>query len=729
MAKISKYVKLDKDILLEYIYNDGNMIGDQYKILVDSRDNRRSYIAGDLSSTGNTNILSQENQLFKLDSVSGKYGIVRPDYYSYLQYKEFSSSIPVRHDTIKIHIPINWTFGEHLGFYIRVYTLDETNTNPFEISNFYFDMTNVSQQYLLNYSTPPLLFQEKLWGKTIQIEVPAVNEIAAQKVDGSAKPDSINYNLTNGIGLSITAPIFIDFLFIDGIQKINGISSYILAGKVTTTIPQTPEFERLGLIIKHSTEGDFFEVYGIYNNNIAEFKKFIDDSFTMGHRYYVQYNITTYEQNIRGKTTTVTVYDGFNETIEYRPIIKFSTTTAIIDVEMRLIDSVDDSYILRRASYGMLQDEVSKYSTNMLKINLVNASKPKIYNVKNAIDASLLGVTNAMGRTTTPRGRFNKNNPNGAGSGSGSGSGSGFTAYASSGAGFNVGIAVNKGDFGSGNAFGAGIGANGVAGAGNAAGSGFGSGLGAGAGSGFGAAGAGAGVAGDTGAGFGAGGGNGVGGAGAGAGAGVGNGAGGLFGSNGVQIQTIKVPYPVLIDKFNIIGKSENSIFNNNTFFGNAKMQIKIYPFDNIIKFIIASGDATKPDYLDMTGLGEIRLTFKNDNRTEEFPLMAESTDINLKLGHVVFKVPQNKVLSIKKIYESGVNIFYITAFSQGNNSVVYTGLYQIFDNLKNVSDLNKDSAAEGAKPSINPDPNLPKNTAVVTRKLITSQTAPTKKI
>ena len=646
MAKISKYVKLDRDILLEYIYNDGNLVSDQYKILVDSRDNRRSYIAGDLSTTGNTNIKGNENQLFKLDSVSGKYGIVNPDYYSYLQYKEFSSSIPVRHDTIKIHIPINWTFGEHLGFYIRVYTLDETNTNPYEISNFYFDMTNVSQQYLLNYSTPPLLFQEKLWGKSIQIEVPAVNEIAAQKVDGSPKEDSINYNLTNGIGLSITAPIFIDFFFIDGIQKVNGISTYILAGKLTTTIPQAPEFERLGLVVKHSTEGDFFEIYGTYNDTIAEFKKFMDDSFKLGHRYYVQYNITTYEQNIRGKTTTVTVHDGFNETIEYRPIIKFSTTTAIIDVEMRLIDSVDDSYILRRASYGMLQDEVSKYSTNMLKINLTNASKPKIYNVKNAIDASLLGVTNAMGRTTTPKGRTNN--------------------MASSGAGFNVGIAVSKGDLGSGAAFGAGVGNNG----------------------------------------------------------GISN----VTGGNSVQIQTVKVPYPVLIDKFNIIGKSENSIFNNNTFFGNAKMQIKLYPFDNILKFIIASGDPLKPDYLDMTGLGEIKLIFKNDNTTIDFPLMSESTDINLKLGQVVFKVPQSKVLSIKKIYESGINIFYITSTNQGNTSVVYTGLYQIFDNLKNVSDLNKQSTQTGGAPSINQDPKLPKETAVVTRKNITGETAPTKK-
>ena len=88
MAKISKYVKLDKNILLEYIYNDGNLIGDQYKILLDSRDNRRAYIAGELSNTGNTNVRGSENQLFKLDAVSGKYGVVDPEYYSYLQYNQ-----------------------------------------------------------------------------------------------------------------------------------------------------------------------------------------------------------------------------------------------------------------------------------------------------------------------------------------------------------------------------------------------------------------------------------------------------------------------------------------------------------------------------------------------------------------------------------------------------------------------------------------------------------------
>jgi hypothetical protein len=137
MAKISKYLKLDKDILLEYIYNDGNLIAEKYKILLDSRDRKQSYIGDSDGTTGNT----ATNQLFRLDSISGKFAVVDPTYYSYLQYKEYSAGIPVRHDTVKIHIPINWTFGEHLGFHVKVYTFDKTNTITYDLSNFkYFEI-------------------------------------------------------------------------------------------------------------------------------------------------------------------------------------------------------------------------------------------------------------------------------------------------------------------------------------------------------------------------------------------------------------------------------------------------------------------------------------------------------------------------------------------------------------------------------------------------------------
>lgn len=604
MAKISKYVKVHKDILLEYIYNDGNLIGETYDILVNTRDQRLSYIAGDTSGTGNI----VGNQLFKIDQIANKYGKVNTDYYSFLQLRNYGSSIPVRHDTIKVHLPINYTFGEYLGFYIRVYAFDYQNKETYDLSNFYFDMTDVSQQYLLNFSSPPLLFQEKLWGKNVQIEIPAVSEVAAQRVDNRPKDNSINANLTNGSGLSLTAPVFIEYQFITSIQTINGVTTYLTTPKTVVTVPQTPEFEKLGVVVEESTQGDFFEIYGTYNDSIGEFNQFINDSVQLGNRYYVEYNITTYEQNIRGKTSVHTVTDNFNETIEFRPIIKYSTTTAIIDVEMRLIDAVDESYIIRRASYGMLQDQTSKYSLSLMKINLKNAYKPKIYNIKSSIDPSLVGTSNALGMGTN-----NNVTP---------------------------------------------------------------------------------------------------------------------FTGNNVVIETVKVPFPVLIDRFNVIAKSENVRFNSKVFYGIGKLQILIFPFDNVINFVIATGDNTTPQYMDMTNMGEIKMVIKNDQLLTEFPLYTDTGEVNLAIGQLVFKVAKNKFNDIKRIYESGLTVFYITSTSQGITTVVYTGLYKVYDSIANVNSLNADvNATQVAlsqnQPSIIKDTSaLSTETAIVTRKLVSSTEA-----
>jgi hypothetical protein len=599
MAKISKYVKVHKDILLEYIYNDGNLIGEAYDILVNTRDQKLSYIAGDTSGTGNV----VGNQLFKIDQIANKYGKIDTNYYSFLQLRNYGSSIPVRHDTIKVHLPINYTFGEYLGFYIRVYAFDYQNRETYDLSNFYFDMTDVGQQHLLNFSAPPLLFQEKLWGKNVQIEIPAVSEVAAQRVNDRPKDNSINSNLTNGTGLSLTAPVFIEYQFITAIQTINGVTTYLTTPKTVVNVPQSPEFEKLGVVIAESTQGDFFEIYGTYNDSIGEFNQFINNSVQLGNRYYVQYNITMYEQNIRGKTSTFTVTDNFNETIEFRPIIKYSTTTAIIDVEMRLIDAVDESYIIRMASFGMLQDQTSKYSLSLMKINLKNAYKPKIYNIKNSIDPSLVGTSNALG---------------------------------------------------------------------------------------------------------------------------MGSNAGLSFGNN-VVIETVKVPFPVLIDRFNIVAKSDNVRFNAKVFYGIGKLQILIFPFDNIINFVIATGDNNTPQYMDMTNMGEIKLVIKNDQLLTEFPLYTDTGEVNLAIGQLVFKVAKNKFNDIKRIYESGITVFYITSTSQGVTTVVYSGLYKVYDSLANVNSLNSDVNATQAalsqnQPTIIKDNSaLTTETAIVTRKLVSS--------
>ena len=137
-------------------------------------------------------------------------------------------------------------------------------------------------------------------------------------------------------------------------------------------------------------------------------------------------------------------------------------------------------------------------------------------------------------------------------------------------------------------------------------------------------------------------------------------------------------------------------------------------------------GTNNKPDYLDLSGFTEIKMVIKNDANSYDFPLLTESGQIDLKMGQVVFKIPESKFLNIKKVYDSGVNLFYIIGSNGTNNNVIYTGLFRIYDSLDNIDVINNEAPKE---PDINQDPKLPKATAVVTRKLVTSQTIPTKKI
>lgn len=565
--RVSKYVKAHKDILIEYIYDDGNNISEGYKILINSRDNTNSFVSINTSNSNNTD----ENQLFALDRITEYYGIVDTKNYSFLQYKDYASGFPIRFDTVKIYLPINYTFGEYLGCYLRIYTFDSENRVEYNLSNFYFDQTDVNTLEKISLTAPPLRFQEKLWGKSLDINIPSTYFVSRQMSGTAPKINSINANLTNGKGLSQTSPIFLEFSLITKKTTINKVVTYFLTAPKRISLPQTPEFENLGVKIEPSKNGDFFEIYGIYNGTISDFKLFIDNSRLSGKRYYVDFDITIFEQNIRGKTVNMRMTSDFNEKIEFRPIIKYTTTTAVIDVEMRLIDTVDDSIIYRRASYGMLQDEVSKYSLNMTKINISKSNKPKIYGLKN-ITSAAVGDSN------------------------------------------------------------------------------------------------------------------------------------GLIGSR-IFLEPVNVDRTVLVDKFNIIAKSDSVNVGKNIFYGIGKLKIILQPFDNIILFILAKDITTEqtpginnlgnlsfvkaPVYLNLSNMGEINFVIKNESLIFETGLYLESNSIDLTIGQCVFKIPQSKMKDIKRIYDSGQNLFYITSKLNSQTTSIYAGLFSIFNSQDNVSNIN----------------------------------------
>ena len=686
--RVSKFVKLHKNILLEYIYDDNNNISYNYQVLINNKNNvlNNSFIAGSGSTTNN--FLNQ--QLFKIDAVNNTYGIVNTSLYNFLQVKDYAEGFPIRHDTVKVHLPVNYTFGEYIGFYLRIFTFDYNNKKSYELSNFYFDVSNLDQSYLINYSNPSLLFQEKLWGKYLQLEIPSVSYLSSLRSGTTAKPNTVNFSLTDGTGLSITSPIFIDFHFINSKKTVNKTDTFTLAPKYTISLPQSPDFQKLGLKVEHSSNGDFFEIYGTYNGNISEFNTFLINSLTLGKKYYVEYAITLFEQNIRGKSFKIVVTENFNEKVEYRPIIKFSTTTAIIDVEMNVIDEVDESSIQRRASYGMLQDEVAKYSLNLTKINLARATKPKIYNIKSPEGAGIFGNLNGSAYSD---GRL-YGNAGGSLFSTGTsknlfGLGRGRSTFRNSG----VGSAFVNNQFGT---------AGGVVG--------------------------------------------GV----------VGGNTGGLLGvsnesginqiADSSKTTVVLEPYPVnftvFADRFNVLAKTDSVQYGSKSFFGIGRLRIVIQPFDQLIQFVLATdvNPAQKitnngneqfaeyvspPQYMDLSNMGEVKLVFKNSQNVVEFKLFTQTQQIDLTKGQVVFRITQNKINEIRKIYDSGINLFYITTTSSGFTTVAYSGLFTLFDDRANVDNLNGaqsdiENLVQGDVPSIINDPGaVGIETAIVTRRVI----------
>lgn len=377
--KQSVYKKVHRDVLLEWIYDTNNNISDTFKVLKNNKDKTNSYIGGNLTS----NTIS--NQLFPLDPVQNKWSKINTSQYNFLQVTDYTSDGPLRHDQIKIHFPSNYNFAEYRGVLLKVYTYDYDKKKLITLSSFYYDKNDTNQSALIDTITPPLLYEDRLWDREIMIDIPSVHAVSLQRTSGFPTTGSLNDVLTDGVGLSLTSPIFIDFHFITSVTQIGSTTNYLVTTPFIIQVAQSEELEELSLFAQESTKGDYFEFYPIYNGSFDQFQTWIQQSYTLNKIYMTEYLITLFEQNVKGKTTRYVIEDDFSETIEWRPIIKYSTSLASIDIELRLIDKVDGSIITRKAIYGLKPDQISKYSLNIKKINIQNTQKPKIY-VKKKIE-------------------------------------------------------------------------------------------------------------------------------------------------------------------------------------------------------------------------------------------------------------------------------------------------------------------------------------------------------
>lgn len=374
----SRYLQVHPDAIIEYIWDDTNFINDDYTIIDDIKNSESSFV---FNSTTQLNKIPQ--QLYSIDKIVNRLGIADPTQKQFLQQREYVNNNAVLFDKIKIWLPLNYNFQQFVGLYLRVFGLNFENKVEYNFSNFYIDITNPLHLNQIENDTT-FRYNEKLWGKSITLNIPSLYEQALNVTNNQPTPNTINHRLTNGVlGLSQTSPIFIDFRFLQTKNIILNETTYITTPIRIVSLPQTPEYNNLSVQIEPASDGDYFIINGLYNGTISGFNNFMSTLEQSGKQSYILYSITISEENIPQETKEIYVYKDFWKGIDdFRPVIKYSNTTASIRVDMKLINSIDNSMIMKSTEYVLLGNEVSKYGKILTGINVSNTFKPILYNSK-----------------------------------------------------------------------------------------------------------------------------------------------------------------------------------------------------------------------------------------------------------------------------------------------------------------------------------------------------------
>lgn len=383
MAVNSRFIQVHPDALVEWVWDDQFYYADNYSVIRDIQNNVSSFAFSD-NATDPDNYNKIPQQLYLIDSLINKYGIADPAVKAFLQESQFVNNQPSKFDIIKIWFPIHYTFPSTAGFFLKTYGLNYENAVSYNFSNYFLDITIPGELAKIVNEPQPFRHNQRLWGKSLTIYVPSLYTESRLRTNNAPTLGTVNYNLTNGaLGLSQTSPIFIDFRFLTSKEIVLGETTYRTTPAQPVSIPQAPEYNNLGVSIVEATDGDYFKINGIYNGSAGEFETFMAALDQSGKKSYLLYSITTYEENIPQQTRDIYVYQDFLTGIDdYRPVLKFSNTTASIRVDMKLVSAADGSIITKSAEYALTGNAVAKYGKFATPINISGAIKPKLYNSK-----------------------------------------------------------------------------------------------------------------------------------------------------------------------------------------------------------------------------------------------------------------------------------------------------------------------------------------------------------
>lgn len=569
MSTYSKRIKIQSNVLIEYVFDDNNFKSEDFNVLTNVKEHSKSFL-----STANIN--NYDNSLFLIDEVLSKYSKMDIQNFNYLRKTKYFTA-PVPYDKVKIYFPSGFDFyDDYLGFYINIYTNGYSSDTKYSFSNFHYLKSNTNAITLFELPVP-FYYDEKFWVRSFELDIPSVNTISSQRLitntSNTVIPNSINQNLTYGEGISSTTPIFIDFAFITAIQTTLDIPYYYTGDLYSASLPQTPEFTELGINVSESINGDYFEIYATYLGSNENMDEFAAEENAKGNDIQLEYVVNLYEENILTITQTYIVTDNFTKKMLYRPVIQFSNTTAVIDVELKIVNVIDGSYISKFGSLG-ITNSINKYGLRLSQINMnEGVLNPEIFNLKIKNTMSVTGHIDSI-------------------------------------------------------------------------------------------------------------------------------------------IDVMKVPYPIMVDKYRILTKSTNASPGTNDYVPNGILEILITSFDNVINFNIAKdinakGEPIPYDLSEINTNSKILLVFKSDSEKLEKEIFYEANN-NYEIGNIYYKLQEKDYNILKRIYNKGYNNFYLIVSASGINTQLYSGKFVFYEDVTFVdkstitTGTTSDSSSTGGEEVIN---------------------------
>lgn len=285
----------------------------------------------------------------------------------------------VWYDTIRLHLRTGYSFAGrgYDGFLFQTKIKRYSEVYNYFNSTVYLNSSNFELQ-----NPNPFILGDTSYSKYIEIKVPTlVNMYDPTK---NLEFEESFFGTTGSLdAINPSVNYEIDFKLINEVVTIGGYDYIRVSEGNSLTLSQEDEYVDISINVEHSTEGDYFEIYGTKDGSTAGFESYINGRMqTSGDDLIVFYEVQVNEQlglnYINTFSNTFTQTSQFDQPIVFRPVIMNSSISNnfTITVNMRIYNETDNTQILKVAS--LIYSQPKKYGKKLLKLNLNQSFSPTV---------------------------------------------------------------------------------------------------------------------------------------------------------------------------------------------------------------------------------------------------------------------------------------------------------------------------------------------------------------